>query len=214
MTEWHALTAFQRDCLKAVADHAHYDRDQYGAALKGWLDARYEKPVTNGQLYQNLTKLADRGLVEKSSIDGRTNRYTLTDEGEDCIRQAAQSFATVTGHELAVTDGGRTVPKPGWVVFDPDDATVRAMIHDDEAITQSGDGWKLTLTAHALDDCDSGWPGDGSEPEPPADVRIQVHPGVAKSVLRDPDHADHYDYPGHNLAFEVTGELTAGGAEK
>jgi len=64
-----------------------------------------------------------------------------------------------------------------------------------------------------MDESNTSWPGDESEPDPPTDVTIEVHPGVAKSVLRDPDHADYYGYPTHNVAFQVTGTIDRGSSD-
>ena len=106
MTAWHDCTGFQRDLLKAIADHDEYDREPYGLALRDWLEAKYDDEINHSRLYQNLAQLEDRGLVAKTSIDARTNAYELTDTAEELVRHQAQSFANVVGHDLLVTDGG------------------------------------------------------------------------------------------------------------
>lgn len=106
MTGWHDCTGFQRDLLKAIADHDHYDREPYGLALRDWLEATYDEEINHSRLYQNLDQLEARGLVAKTSLDERTNAYELTDTAEDCILTQAQSFANVVGHDLLATDGG------------------------------------------------------------------------------------------------------------
>ena len=49
------------------------------------LEAHYGEAVNHGQLYPNLDELVDAGLVEKCSVDGRTNAYSLTDDGESAL---------------------------------------------------------------------------------------------------------------------------------
>lgn len=41
--------------------------------------------VNHGQLYPNLNDFAERGLLEKSELDKRTNQYVLTDDGYEMI---------------------------------------------------------------------------------------------------------------------------------
>lgn len=73
----HDLTGFQRDLLYVIAglDGSH------GLAIKNELEGYYEKEIHHGRLYPNLDTLVDKGLVEKSQYDRRTNAYTLTDRG-------------------------------------------------------------------------------------------------------------------------------------
>lgn len=75
------LTAFQRDLLYAIAgaDEPH------GLALKEELQEYYQSEVTHGHLYPTLDELVDMGLVEKGSLDDRTNSYTLTERGEEVL---------------------------------------------------------------------------------------------------------------------------------
>lgn len=71
------LTGFQRDLLYAVAslDEPH------GLAIKEDLENYYEKEIHHGRLYPNLDTLVEKGLVEKSAKDRRTNVYSLTRRG-------------------------------------------------------------------------------------------------------------------------------------
>jgi PadR family transcriptional regulator PadR len=70
----HDLTGFQRDLLYVIAgfDVPH------GLALKDELEDYYEKEIQHGRLYPNLDTLVEKGLVEKGTIDRRTNSYELT----------------------------------------------------------------------------------------------------------------------------------------
>ena len=73
----HDLTAFQRDLLYVVAgmDNPH------GLAIKRELEDYYETEINHGRLYPNLDELVEKGLLEKSEKDGRTNVYTVAQRG-------------------------------------------------------------------------------------------------------------------------------------
>ncbi len=71
------LTGFQRDVLYVVAG---LDEPK-GLAIKDELDDYYESEINHGRLYPNLDDLVEKGLLEKGSIDDRTNSYTLTQRG-------------------------------------------------------------------------------------------------------------------------------------
>lgn len=73
----HDLTGFQRDLLYAIAGL----EDPHGLALKDELEDYYETEVHHGRLYPNLDTLVDKGLVEKSKQDERTNIYSITRRG-------------------------------------------------------------------------------------------------------------------------------------
>lgn len=72
------LTGFQRDLLTVVAG---LDSPK-GLAVKENLDDYYDSNIYAGRLYPNLNILVEKGLVEKSSVDDRTNAYTVTKRGE------------------------------------------------------------------------------------------------------------------------------------
>ncbi|WP_226043132.1 PadR family transcriptional regulator [Natrinema sp. DC36] len=71
------LTAFQRDLLYVIAGH----EEPHGLAIKDELQNYYEAEINHGRLYPNLDTLVEKGLVEKGSLDKRTNSYTITDRG-------------------------------------------------------------------------------------------------------------------------------------
>lgn len=54
----------------------------YGLAIKEDLDDYYETDVQHSRLYSNLDTLDEKGFVEKSEIDKRTNSYALTGRGQ------------------------------------------------------------------------------------------------------------------------------------
>jgi PadR family transcriptional regulator PadR len=76
------LTGFQRDLLSVIAG---LDEPK-GLAIKDEMDEYYEEEINHGRLYPNLDTLVDAGLVEKGSIDDRTNSYSLTAEGESVLQ--------------------------------------------------------------------------------------------------------------------------------
>ncbi|WP_353633359.1 PadR family transcriptional regulator (plasmid) [Halobacterium sp. NMX12-1] len=74
----HDLTGFQRDILYVIAGL----EQPHGLAVKDELEDYYEQEINHGRIYPNLDDLVDKGLVEKSELDERTNSYTLTGHGE------------------------------------------------------------------------------------------------------------------------------------
>jgi PadR family transcriptional regulator PadR len=73
----HDLTGFQRDLLYVIAGN----EEPHGLALKDDLDDYYEQEIHHGRLYPNLDTVVEKGLVEKGTIDRRTNSYELTQRG-------------------------------------------------------------------------------------------------------------------------------------
>jgi len=71
------LTGFQRDLLYAIAG----EEEPHGLAIKDVLERYYETEIHHGRLYPNLDTLVEKGLVEKSEKDRRTNEYRLTGRG-------------------------------------------------------------------------------------------------------------------------------------
>lgn len=69
------LTAFRRDLLYVIASLGD---EPHGLAIKNGLEEYYGDEVNHGQLYPNLDELVEEGLVEKGTIDRRTNSYTLS----------------------------------------------------------------------------------------------------------------------------------------
>jgi len=80
------LTGFQRDLLYVIAGQ----EDPHGLAIKEEMENYYEKKVHHGRLYPNLDTLVDKGLVDKSEKDRRTNAYRLTRRGEREIEDRQQ----------------------------------------------------------------------------------------------------------------------------
>lgn len=72
------LTGFQRDLLYVVNGL----NGPHGLGIKDDLEDYYDKEIHHGRLYPNLDTLVDKGLIEKSEKDRRTNIYTLTQRGQ------------------------------------------------------------------------------------------------------------------------------------
>ncbi|WP_227354774.1 PadR family transcriptional regulator [Haladaptatus salinisoli] len=87
------LTAFQRNILIVLTEEP-----MYGLAIKRELEDFYDAEVNHGRLYPNLDTLVERGLVEKSELDKRTNEYGLTQDGlsavEDSLAWSLSKFVT------------------------------------------------------------------------------------------------------------------------
>lgn len=102
------LTAFQRDVLEAIARIDRRNDTPYGLGICEELERDYED-VLHPRLYSSLDGLEELGLVERSAVDRRTNRYDLTDRGRRLLRDHAASLAAAIGCEItsdAVADGG------------------------------------------------------------------------------------------------------------
>jgi len=94
------LTGFQRDLLYVVAG-----RDEpHGLAIKDELEDYYESEIHHGRLYPNLDTLVEKGLVEKSEKDRRTNEYAVTRRGTREITARVEWEAQYVDHLESATD--------------------------------------------------------------------------------------------------------------
>jgi len=75
------LTAFQRDILRLLDREDH----RKGTAIRSGLEAYYGVDVNHGRLYPNLDQLVEKGLIEKSERNRRTNDYALTDAAREAL---------------------------------------------------------------------------------------------------------------------------------
>ena len=90
------LHAFERDLLYAVRALERDDPPK-GLALKRELEDDYGEQVNHSRLYQNLDALVERGLLEKSQKDGRTNEYATTATARAMLEQHAQRRTAQAG---------------------------------------------------------------------------------------------------------------------
>ena len=74
------LTAFQRDLLYVIASLKD-DPYPHGLSIMDELEQHYSVEINHGRLYPNLDQLVSMGLVEKGTLDKRTNSYALTQRG-------------------------------------------------------------------------------------------------------------------------------------
>ncbi len=92
---WHELTGFQRDLLKSIIQLSRTNDSVSGQAILKELEAEHNTDVNHGRLYPNLDTLIDHGLVEKGTIDQRTNDYAPTDGARELVRRELQSWMGV-----------------------------------------------------------------------------------------------------------------------
>lgn len=76
------LSGIQRDLLFVVAGA----NSPNGQEIKAELEETQRREVRRGRLYTNLDALVEAGLIEKGALNGRANRYELTDEGSRQLR--------------------------------------------------------------------------------------------------------------------------------
>jgi len=74
----HDLTGFQRDLLFVTAGLG----EPCGLDIKDELAQYYDTEIHHGRLYPNLDTLVEKGLIEKTSRDERSNEYVVTSRGE------------------------------------------------------------------------------------------------------------------------------------
>ena len=104
---WFDLTAFQRDCLRFLAEMEAEGAKMYGMGLKDRLSAHYGE-INHGRLYPNLDELADEGLIEIGEIDRRTNSYKLSDAGRRILREQQDAWNDLVLVQVPVADGGES----------------------------------------------------------------------------------------------------------
>jgi len=75
------LTGFQRDLIYTISGL----EEPYGLAIKEALQTYREEDINHGRLYPNLDTLVEKGYVEKSAKDRRTNLYTLTEAAMSAV---------------------------------------------------------------------------------------------------------------------------------
>lgn len=80
------LTGFQRDLLVVIAGKERPSGQEIFEEMREYID----DPVTHGRLYPNLDKLVEDDLVEKGTIDRRTNYYEITPTGERALESRIQ----------------------------------------------------------------------------------------------------------------------------
>lgn len=80
------LTAFQRDIIRLL----YHEGEMIGLELKNKMQDDRDENVNHGRLYPNLNSLVDEGYIEKRDRDGRSNFYSLTDEGKGVFENYRQ----------------------------------------------------------------------------------------------------------------------------
>lgn len=90
------LTAFQRDVLAVIAS-LNDGEAPHGLGILDRVGSVRDEQVNHGRLYPNLDTLVEKGLVEKSAKDRRTNAYALTSRGRRELAADAKWRAGVLG---------------------------------------------------------------------------------------------------------------------
>ena len=95
------MTRFQVDLLAAVSHLAREVPDEaYGGAISTYLESWRGTHINHGRLYPNLDRLAEQGLIEKSSLDERTNQYKPSEDGLATLIRRWLAL----GHALGIDD--------------------------------------------------------------------------------------------------------------
>ena len=93
------LSTFQIDILSVTARLETSLPDVKGLAIKAGLEDIRSEPVNHGRLYPNLDDLAESGLIEKGTIDDRSNSYRVTEAGFRLLAERRD-------HLTVAVDGG------------------------------------------------------------------------------------------------------------
>ena len=105
------LSAFCRDLLRVVAVIEYKTAAKpTGAKIMEKIQDDYSRDIPHS-VYNRLTDLADRGLIEKQPYIAQTKLYTLTPAGKEVLRvymesieELLQVFAVQPFEELEMTD--------------------------------------------------------------------------------------------------------------
>ena len=103
-------TLFKQQILFVIAgfETGRYRNETYsndvahGLAVKSALEEKRKEEVNHGRLYPNLDELIDAGLIEKSELDKRTNRYELTDASWQYLHDEVQWAIGCLGKDIEV----------------------------------------------------------------------------------------------------------------
>ena len=97
------LTAFQRDCLRAVSAL----EEPCGLDVKEWLENDRGDEIHHGRLYPNLDTLVTKGLVHKRPRNRRSNIYTLSSRGEREVEMFHNAWGDAVSNIDANPETGR-----------------------------------------------------------------------------------------------------------
>lgn len=76
------ITLFQTQALVVVHDIG----PAQGTEIADRLSTEFGSVVKSGRFYPNMDALTDKGLVNKGQFDDRANAYSLTDKGEERLK--------------------------------------------------------------------------------------------------------------------------------
>jgi DNA-binding PadR family transcriptional regulator len=90
LRKFHEMGRSERDHLLAIQI---LGGSASGTDIRVVVEDLRGETVNNGVVYPTLDNLVTYDLVERGSIDGRTNEYALTDEGEDTLKMGMVAFS-------------------------------------------------------------------------------------------------------------------------
>lgn len=86
------LIRFDIDILMAIVNAGG---SPMGVDIREQIEKDSPKDINNGRLYPRLDTLAERGYLQKSEKDKRSNSYELTDRARDFLLARADALASV-----------------------------------------------------------------------------------------------------------------------
>lgn len=83
------LSVFQINLLTLCTTEGE-EEGRKGLDVKRELEDHTGEEINHGRLYPNLDELIELGLLEKGTIDKRTNSYETTDAGEELLEKRTE----------------------------------------------------------------------------------------------------------------------------
>ncbi|MGQ3331292.1 helix-turn-helix transcriptional regulator [Halorubrum sp. FL23] len=81
-----ALSALQRDFLYVVAG----EEDMCGLEIKSAIEEYYRTKRSHRKFYPKLEELVEQGFIEAGQCDSRIQTYTLTQRGQELLKERQQ----------------------------------------------------------------------------------------------------------------------------
>lgn len=95
--DWADLTGMQRDLLAAAVEVNDGGQPTGQNIREELVESWGYDDVLPGRLYPNLDVLVEAGHVDKYALNGRTNAYEPTVEGEQAVRTRTRQTGRAVG---------------------------------------------------------------------------------------------------------------------